>query len=150
MSSENIQTFLFINEARHYLSHRKLALELQRGLKIISIYSDEVKQLKFSNEKIKNEIIDLKEENSDLKKDNTRFMNAALNLENAFSYWEKAITKLKNTVTGLKNDNINKEKDIVRLQNTINGQNNKISELNHKVDVLEDRTINYNYSFNKN
>lgn len=147
MSSENIQTFLFINEAKHYLSHRKLALELQRGLKVISIYSDEVKQLKVFNEKLKNEIIDLKDENSDLKKSNTRIMNMALDLENTASYWEKINTNLENTLIGLKNENINKERDNARLQNTINGQNNtindlnnKINSLNNKVGVLEDRT----------
>jgi len=142
MSSENIQTFLFINEARHYLSHRKLALELQRGLKVISIYSDEVKQLKVFNEKLKNEIIDLKDENSDLKKNNTRIMNMALDLKNTASYWEKVNANLENTLIGLKNDNINKERDNTRLQNTINGQNNRINDLNNRINDLNNK-INY-------
>ena len=129
--SENIQTFLFVYEAKNYLSQRKL----QKGLKLLI---EEVKQQKLFNEKLKNEINELKEENSDLKKNNTRLMNVAFKLEDSASYWEKVSTNLEDTVTGLKNDIINKEDNNARLQNTINGKNNRINDLNNKVGVLEE------------
>ena len=122
VSPDNIQKISSIKEINYYLEKKKLLLELERGLKMIKIYSEELKEVQKSNAQIKKDNAELRQNYADLQK----------------------------CYVDLQKDNVNLKKDNFDLANKVEVQNNRLVQNESKFKAMDEKILSMESKIKEN